>query len=294
MASLRILVPLIFAVLAALGLSRAIVRLDEKQAESNRIERELARLGPAAEAGNRKAEKTAARLAQLKSSLARDSRPEPSVRGIPGMAGGGSEIRAALARAGIFASSCRLSGTGKDEAMEFSVEAGAVPFLRFLGDAASSLGPRAVVFLSLRNDPDSGKLSATFRTRAEADSAEAIASPAASPDPATLARVFSRPRPTAVAAKASRAPRPQLAERKREPSAASWLRALGSLEESSGLRWLFFKDERRDRVLRLRGDGAVAEDGAAPRFPARLVSDETERYVLEIDGEMVAVGKAPR
>ncbi len=53
--------------------------------------------------------------------------------------------------------------------MELTREAAAIRFLRFLRDAAVSLGPQAIIFLSLRNDPDSGEIDATFRTAANAD-----------------------------------------------------------------------------------------------------------------------------
>ncbi|MDA8425298.1 MAG: hypothetical protein M0Z80_04100 [Treponema sp.] len=119
-----------------------------------------------------------------------------------------------------------------------------------------------------------------------------VPSPATAPDPEAVVRVFLRARPAFGAAKAA-APKTPPADRSREPAGASWLRAVGSLEDTSGMRWLFFKDERRGRVLRLRGDGSAGEGGSA-RIPARLVSDETERYVLEVDGETLWVGKARR
>ena len=199
------LAALLLAASAALGLFRSVVRLVETEAEYRRIEAELSALAWRADVEVRKAGAVESRITRMKYLIGRDSRgpgfrrgiagaaergvaekgaaergvaeksvteksvTERAERGAAGAAERGAAIRAALGRAGLGASSFRLSGTGKDEAMEFTVKAAAIRFLRFLRDAAVSLGPQAIIFLSLRNDPDSGEIDATFRTAANAD-----------------------------------------------------------------------------------------------------------------------------
>jgi hypothetical protein len=225
----------------------------------------------------------------------------------------GAEIREALGRAGIHSSSCRVSGSGAEESMEFTLGAGTKAFLRFLYGAKMNRKIPQLSFVSLRNDFEAGKIDAVFRARAEHAPGSALVSgssalASASNFEAVLrAFVGARPAILSAPAKTPAASGTPMTLHPSQPVRASYLHALGSLDEASGARWLFFKDDRRGRVLKLRFCGDEAQGKAAQgseaqargsqgsvSAPPRLVAEDKERYVLEIEGEFVSVGKVPR
>jgi hypothetical protein len=71
-----------------------------------------------------------------------------------------------------------------------------------------------------------------------------------------------------------------------EPAAparpADWLRPLGGFEDTSGRAWLFIKDDRSGRAIKLRIDGTQSEDG-------RIVAAAKDAYEIEVEGMRYSV-----
>jgi hypothetical protein len=57
---------------------------------------------------------------------------------------------------------------------------------------------------------------------------------------------------------------------------ADWLHPVGTIEDSGGTRWLFIKDDRSGRVIRLRADGELADEG-------RVIDSSKDEPVIEMD-----------
>jgi hypothetical protein len=84
------------------------------------------------------------------------------------------------------------------------------------------------------------------------------AAPAAAPRSSALeiAKKFGPsigPSPIPIAARHVKPPAP--------PRKAEWLRSIGAFEDLAGIRWLFIKDGKSGRVIKLRSDGIATESG---------------------------------
>jgi len=110
--------------------------------------------------------------------------------------------------------------------------------------------------------------------RAPASGTSSARSPAQPPFEA-VAAAFAPPRAPATAA--APPPRPVAAAK------APWLHSIGSVVDAQGARWLFFKDDRSGRILKLRADGVASGT-------ARLVAAGPEGYTIETDGQLFIAG----
>jgi hypothetical protein len=91
------------------------------------------------------------------------------------------------------------------------------------------------------------------------------------PAPEVVARSFVRNAPKA---RTQAAARPPPAQPPGPPERADWLRAIGGFEDAEGKRWVFVKDDRSGRAIKLRADGSASEDG-------RLLLGAAEGLVFE-------------
>jgi hypothetical protein len=64
---------------------------------------------------------------------------------------------------------------------------------------------------------------------------------------------------------------------------ADWLHAVGSFEDSGGCRWILVKDDRRSRVIKLRADGALSDEG-------RMLEQGAGVFVIEADSKRYSFG----
>ena len=100
--------------------------------------------------------------------------------------------------------------------------------------------------------------------------------------PDELLAVFSVPRAETVARPAIEAARKTPTQK--APAPAPWLTEIGSIVDEEGSRWLFFKDTRTGRLVKVRADGGEEKDAVL----GRMVDD---RYLLLLDGEPYAAGR---
>ena len=91
------------------------------------------------------------------------------------------------------------------------------------------------------------------------------------PAVADIARKFGGP-PSEMPAPKAPPPHPESARQ------ADWLHAVGSFEDSGGYRWILVKDDRRSRVIKLRADGALSDEG-------RMLEQGPGIYVIEADSK---------
>ncbi len=96
-------------------------------------------------------------------------------------------------------------------------------------------------------------------------------------EPGELLAVFSVPRAETAAS-------PAIEAAQKAPTPAPWLTEIGSIVDEEGSRWLFFKDTRTGRLVKVRADGGGEMD-------AVLVRIEDDRYLLLLDGEPYAAAR---
>lgn len=130
----------------------------------------------------------------------------------------------------------------------------------------------AAGFVALGRE-DLARIGAETRSSARAIGPEDKAKVQAKPEPPAAWRIaakFGR-QGTAKAERGAAAPKPVSPQQK-----GDWLRPVGGFEDSQGKAWVFLKDDRSGRILKLRLDGTATEDG-------RIAESSQEAYFVEIN-----------
>ncbi len=100
--------------------------------------------------------------------------------------------------------------------------------------------------------------------------------------PAEVAHTYYRvppPPPIEIVEEPQEEPEP---EKPPEPTSASWITPLGTVVDNADISWLYFKNKRSGKLIRVRQDG-LEEAGCA------LIGVQDTDYVLSLNGELLLI-----